>query len=1349
MWKIEQPCLTLLLKIIFVAVFSSQDGLTVDIVCQVCSCIETWAGEFVNCTNRNLSTVPQGFPHTSDRLYLDKNSLTRISGGDFWTLKNLTSMKLAENKIRYLESGSFEHLSSLEFLDLGYNQIRYLKPTNFQDLAKLRTLHLEYNNITSISDSCFKTLIGLKNLDLKGNRLKNISSETFRGLKKLRYLYLEDNNIRFVEPGVFQDLGSLTALHLERNNISELANGTFRGLNALTKLYLTDNRIRHIAPWAFMDVKTLNSLFLDGNNISEINNYTLEGLQYKTMEISLENNCIKTLAPGTFDIFGKSRLFRYLSIAGNKLETLENKTFSGLRYLIDLHLENNNIQVIDVTAFYRMTSIITIKLNGNRLRNITNGTFYYRRTLRTLILSDNNISSLPDGVFARLKSLRTLNLTNNPLQYIHTGHFRGLSRLQNLQMEFCGIKQIGPKSFASSKALDTLNLARNSLTRINTTLLRDLRYLYNLYLQNNEIQVIENNSFASNNYITHLFLHGNKLSKIPIGVLDPLWRCNFLALSNNNITEIEPEAFHGLKKIHTIFLQYNRLELIKKEDFAHLRDLEKLYLFDNKISSIEIGSFPHQHLAQLLLYKNAALSSINIMGDSKGIHKPNVTVYMYPENLPSIAVDNSRYAKVLHRNGFQCECQFKCNCKMCPRGTYSRGDGVSIGCLVCPAGGFYQDSVAAVGVTAEGHGCQHCPNGTFVHPNNAPGKASWECKACPEGTNTTTLAGFRACSCLRNHFRLDRFGPCTVCPGHGVECSKDTLHLSRGFYWSWMGNESKSDNKKAYKLLIKNLAIESDSYNKETMKFVGKVPKAYKCVRQSSCLGGIDSECAEGYAGPLCANCQSGFYKRMIACHKCPSKKLIAIQFGVLALTILLIILVILKSDRSSKPGRRTVADIFLAHVKIVIGFYQVLAGLLQAFSYVKWPSEVSILESYIRFVQLNVLQIVSPSCVEESFKVTAYGNFLFTMAGNVLIVAVPMLWYLARVTLMKIQRKEHDKRKITNFRKPCLKITMFLLFVAYPSTCVNIFNILPLSCHELCPFDGASNCPSFLRADYSILCDTATHRKYSWAAYASLTYVVGFPIFLAYIVWKTHRQSQRSNKFSISDERNNMEAMAFAILFLHENYSPSCWYWESMEMARKVILSAGVIFVGAESRTQIGIAAMVSAGFAMLHGRFRPITDRFEDYLQMTSLLATSFNLGIGVLLKVPSDESTGSVNKSHDNVGLGILLLVTNALVITVVLARYLVVFSRLAVDFRNNPRFSWSCLFLLMTTAQEVQGEANDDNLQRASTQTVVVGSGNEMPSAAAVFDECFDVSFESNIDEQMRPSVKRMESLTVNT
>ena len=516
------------------------------------------------------------------------------------------------------------------------------------------------------------------------------------------------------------------------------------------------------------------------------------------------------------------------------------------------------------------------------------------------------------------------------------------------------------------------------------------------------------------------------------------------------------------------------------------------------------------------------------------------------------------------------------------------------------------------------------------------------------------FAGFRGCWCLKNYYRLDRFGPCAACPGHGVECFNDKLNLSHGFYWKWADN-SRNDNKSTYKLLVANLAIESDRYNNKTMRFSGNVPKAYKCLREESCLGGIDSACAKGYAGPLCANCQSGYYKRALSCHQCSSKKLIGTQFGVLALTILTIILVIIKSNKSSTSGRRTLADMFLAHVKIVVGFYQVLAGVLQAFSYIKWPSEVSVLESYIRFVQLNFLQIVSPSCVEETLKVNAYSHFVFTLAGNVFIVTLPLFFYLVRLAWMKMKGQQSDGSESIDIRKPYLKVTMFLLFVAYPATCVNIFQILPLSCHELCPFEGAVNCPSFLRADYSIKCDTDRHRKYVWAAYASLSYVVAFPIFLTFLVWKNHLRAQhRPRRLSITESRSNINSMAFAILFLHENYSPSCWYWESIEMARKVILSAGVIFVGSESRTQVGIAAMVSASFAMLHGRFRPIPDRFEDYLQMMSLLVTSFNLSIGVLLKMPSDEVVGNVDASNDNEALGILLLVTNGLVISAVFGR-----------------------------------------------------------------------------------------------
>ena len=522
------------------------------------------------------------------------------------------------------------------------------------------------------------------------------------------------------------------------------------------------------------------------------------------------------------------------------------------------------------------------------------------------------------------------------------------------------------------------------------------------------------------------------------------------------------------------------------------------------------------------------------------------------------------------------------------------------------------------------------------------------------GTNTTMFAGFRACWCLKGHYRLDRFGPCTACSGKGVECSDDKLDLSRGFYWNW-GDHDGNHSKSTYKLFITNLAIRNDKYNERTTRFNGKLPKAYKCIRENSCLGGIDSQCAESYTGPLCANCRRGYYKRAISCHKCPTQKLMAIQFGVLAFSILIIVLVIIKSNNLSTSGRRTIADIFLAHVKIIIGFYQVLAGILQAFSYVRWPSQVFVLESYIRFVQLNFLEIVSPACVYENFKMNAYSHFIFTVAANVCIVIFPQFCYLLRLAWMKVKRHQSDEKENMESNKPHLKVTLFLLFVAYPATCVNIFKILPISCHELCPFEGSSTCPSFLRADYTIECGTNEHKKYTWAAYASLSYVVTFPIFLTYLVWKNHHQAQnRIKKLSITEIRSNMNQMAFAVLFLHENYSPSCWYWESIEMVRKVILSAGVVFVGSESRTQVGIAAMISGVFAMLHGRFRPISDRFEDCLQMTSLLVTSFNLSIGVLLKIPSDDVAGNVGANNDNEGLGILLLVTNAFVISIVFGK-----------------------------------------------------------------------------------------------
>lgn len=438
---------------------------------------------------------------------------------------------------------------------------------------------------------------------------------------------------------------------------------------------------------------------------------------------------------------------------------------------------------------------------------------------------------------------------------------------------------------------------------------------------------------------------------------------------------------------------------------------------------------------------------------------------------------------------------------------------------------------------------------------------------------------------------------------------------------------------------------------------------------------------------------------------------------------LIVIFVVLIRSDKKSKSSGRATTDIFLAHVKILLGFYQVLAGILQAFSYVEWPTAVSSIGYYVRFIQLNLLQIVPLSCLLPTLKVNAYSDFVLGLAGNVVCVAMPMAYYVIRKLWFDMKGVD-AKDALFASKRSCLRMSLFLLFVLYPSTCVKVFEILPASCHQLCPHEEARVCPAYLRSDYTLECFTKQHVRFYTAAYASLIYVIGFPVVLTLLLWKYHYKNLTKER-----EVKDVTPITLSLSFLHENYSSKCWYWEAVEMARKVILTAGVVFIGSQSRTQIGVAAMTSAGFAVLHALFRPIPDLFEDYLQMTSLLVTSFNLGIGVLLKVPSDESYDSgVDRGQDSIGLGILLVITNSLVIGVVAVRYLVGFGRLLRSMCNNPQCNVCCCLTFLLTVQDAQSELSDTRFTKTVSAQVTDGLGVTNTAIRDVVNDNLEIELE---------------------
>lgn len=130
-------------------------------------------------------------------------------------------------------------------------------------------------------------------------------------------------------------------------------------------------------------------------------------------------------------------------------------------------------------------------------------------------------------------------------------------------------------------------------------------------------------------------------------------------------------------------------------------------------------------------------------------------------------------------------------------------------------------------------------------------------------------------------------------------------------------------------------------------------------------------------------------------------------------------------------------------------------------------------------------------------------------------------------------------------------------------------------------------------------------------------------------------------------DPGSGME-MISGLSFLFENYNHRSWYWELVEMPRKVILTSGLILVGQESRFYIGLAWVIAGMYGMLFAWMKPIRDVTEDRLMTTSLAVTVVNLGIGAVSRIPAENLPASEDAYTDVVLFKLLVLGANTLVI-----------------------------------------------------------------------------------------------------
>ncbi|CAM9183884.1 unnamed protein product, partial [Ectocarpus sp. 12 AP-2014] len=397
-----------------------------------------------------------------------------------------------------------------------------------------------------------------------------------------------------------------------------------------------------------------------------------------------------------------------------------------------------------------------------------------------------------------------------------------------------------------------------------------------------------------------------------------------------------------------------------------------------------------------------------------------------------------------------------------------------------------------------------------------------------------------------------------------------------------------------------------------------------ECFHKKACDGGsaVGTYCSEGYIGPYCAVCAAGYspgYSR--TCKSCmgDSKKsalVFAAAIGALALAAVVALVSRLVSvvevgprqqQQGSKGWRRTCSawqarvrqTVPLTAVKIVVVVWQIVTQYSDVAG-VEYPGAYQDFLSVVDVVNLDLGFILSFACVYDT---NFYDRLLMATIGPVLVLGL-----LGCTYLVARRRNRHCEEAVRDVQRRHLSVTLFVMFVIYAAVSYTIF--------ETFVCDTLDDGNSYLRADYSLTCDTPLHTAYRvYAGLAVLVYPVGIPCTFGWWLFKNRRELKQEERESQAELRPAAD--------LWEPYKPSAYYYEVVECFRRIALTGFAVFIYPDSSAQVAIVLLLAAVFMVVSEILSPFARPVEMWLYRAGHYVVFASMYLALLLRVDvSDE-------------------------------------------------------------------------------------------------------------------------------
>jgi hypothetical protein len=313
----------------------------------------------------------------------------------------------------------------------------------------------------------------------------------------------------------------------------------------------------------------------------------------------------------------------------------------------------------------------------------------------------------------------------------------------------------------------------------------------------------------------------------------------------------------------------------------------------------------------------------------------------------------------------------------------------------------------------------------------------------------------------------------------------------------------------------------------------------------------------------------------------------------------------------------------WLMKAKIFVGFAQCFAYFPVTFD-IPWPENLLVLMKAMEFTAFDLYAVFGDvSCQMQTGFLQKFAYHMALFPGVLCIIAFAYL--VARC----FQCKLFSKYTTESLKTQAMTLLSLFSFALYTGMSTRIFRLF--KCRKI-------QDTWYLTADYTVKCREGEWNKYAaFGALFIILYVIGIPATQFYLLFTNRKNLYADN----CEDMKKQHIVQKEYGSIYENYNPACYYYDIVDLVRRLVLTGGLIMMGEESIAQIFLGIIICTMWLCLLIQKKPYKAEWDNLLAIIFAIHLNFTLVSGMSLKLyrvtPGQDA-------YQQAGFGIVLILVS---------------------------------------------------------------------------------------------------------